>query len=159
LNIEKLLRNYRENKGRINILNIERDILLQEKKLPDSVKYIKGPAFSFTPPVQNSFNSIVESANLQLDRAGSTIDKRIEYIDREKLRLAYEIGIVESLITCLDDQEKFIVEKFYFSKLQIYLIQDSYREKFTAISGRHIKNKKKRALQKMANILNFTPNV
>lgn len=156
MNIKKMLENYRENLSTLEILTIERDKLLSSSFMPDVVKYIKSPVYSFTMISEtNKFKSIVESAFLQLEKVEDKIKTKIQAIDRKRLKLAYEISITEGLLKALDDTEKFVIESFYFKNIQMSKIHVLYVEKFGSITERWLWQKKDDAIKKMCNIFSY----
>jgi hypothetical protein len=154
--IEKKLREYKSNLSKLKLTECSMKQLESEIQVLEP-SYISAYAFSDTPPSKtNKISSVVENTVLDSENKREKVDKlkeRLWDMAKERLYLQCKVEEVEAYLTALGAEEKFIIQQFYFERLTWRIVAERYRREFgNYISRESLRNKKKRALDKMESI-------
>ena len=154
--IEKKLREYKSNLSKLKLTECSMKQLESEIQVLEP-SYISAYAFSDAPPSKtNKISSVVENTVLDSENKREKVDKlkeRLWDMAKERLYLQCKVEEVEAYLTALGAEEKFIIQQFYFERLTWRIVAERYRREFgNYISRESLRNKKKRALDKMESI-------
>ena len=154
--IEQKLREYKSNLSKLKLTECSMKQLESEIQVLEP-SYISAYAFSDTPPSKtNKISSVVENTVLDSENKREKVDKlkeRLWDMAKERLYLQCKVEEVEAYLTALGAEEKFIIQQFYFERLTWRIVAERYRREFgNYISRESLRNKKKRALDKMESI-------
>ena len=157
MNIEKLLRDYRKNQGKLKILRDDAEKIEEELRLiiHDSVKYMSNSALSHVPfSVTNKFKSLTEDAGIKSANCTEELRTLLEKVRKDISDTERIVLFTETVLNILGDEERFIVENLYVNNYQKYYIPNLYRDKFQQpISMKTIWNKKAIAFEKIGEFL------
>lgn len=174
INIQDLLKNYRENRAKVNFIILENEgweTLLKQDLQPidtDEKEVIEEQCLSAsvitdTPrSITNKFNSKTENAALNyreyLNRKPLTKPEIRDVIKKNKEKitvLEMDVKLVDTVfLPCLDVKEEFIIRSLYFEGYSWHEITARFAEKFDAREEPTLKDMRKYALQKMGDIIN-----
>lgn len=155
MNIEKELQEYRQNLSRLKYFRKELLSLMSPEFFPDSVSYYSSPVFD-NPIISetNKFHSITESAGIKLEKVNKKIEEKKDRIKKDIRLLQDRIQTVDILLECLSEEEKFIINSFYFLGLRWSLVESRYYKEYTEPkSTQQLKNKRTIAIKKMEGIM------
>lgn len=172
MNIEKALREYREKKARIAILELELEGLKEELKLSTGFtetdeETILGMTFKRDISSNNvsSGNNSSKTERVAIKykneqdklRSPKSLDKIYEQIrqkDGEKKRLQEEIQPIKIAIAGLSEKERLIIDEKYIENNSWYIVGQRYKERFGVyIAERTCKNIKQEAFDRLKRIL------
>lgn len=153
INIEDKLREHKSNLSKILLLEcdmrrIENEIQTLEPSYISAVQYSDMPK-SHT----NKFSSVVENTVLEIETNQERIQKLKETLwgkvsEREEYRI--KVDEVNALLEGLTEEERFIIEKYYFDGLSWPIVAEKYRKEYGMYkTPKTMKEKKREAIEKM----------
>lgn len=151
--IENKLREYKSNLSRLKLIECEIKRIENDIELMDP-SYISGTAYSQTPKsITNKFNSIVENTVVEIEKNKADMDKlkaELWQLKKDRVILMIKGEYVEALLEGLTEEERFVVEKFYFDGLAWHVVAEKYRKEYGVYKTfKTMKAKRNEALQKM----------
>ncbi len=173
MNIEKLLKQHKENKARIDVLNIKIEKAKEELHMAkttyeenedEAIEALQISAVTIkdTPSAKtNEFNSAVENTVINYhDERNHKNNPDIEDIysnistwEKELEGLKAETGTIETALKGLTAQEKFVIEMYYFEKIKGTDLQISFEKTFRYKSQETIRDIRSEALKKIEKLV------
>ena len=155
--IEQKLREYRSNLSKLKLTECSMKQLENEIQVLEP-SYISAYAFSDTPPSKtNRISSVVENTVLEGENRREQVGKlkeRLRDMAKERLYLQCKVEIVQALLVGMTDEERFVIEKYYFDGLAWHIVSEKYRREYGIYkTARTLKAKRYDALRKMNNNL------
>lgn len=155
MEIEKLLKEYRRQSSRLQLLILRKEQIQRElERIPDEVKYYNmTDIIEFSPPT-NKINRTIEEAGIKSAEIHKDLQSSLHIIIRQIIELEKEIKIVDAIITGLTDRERFVIDKIFFCGLRLYCIPSLFYENFKeTVSPKTIKRISREAIEKMEELI------
>ena len=151
--IEQKLREYKSDLSKLHLIECEMQRIENDIQLIDP-SYISAVSYSDTPKSRtNKFSSVVENSVLETERNREDADRlKAELWDKiaERFVLKIKVDYVQALLEGLTEEERFVIELFYFDGLSWYLIAEKHRTKYGIYkTSKTMKNKRYEAMRKM----------
>lgn len=149
--IEKRLRQYKSDTSKLHLIECEMKRIESEIEELDPT-YIS--AYDYTAPrVQHTRASPVEITaveNEKKEAEANRLKNELWELARDRLMLQIKVEYTEALLECLTEEERFVIEKYYFDGLPWYAVAERYRSKYGIYkTARTMKSKRYEAVQKM----------
>jgi hypothetical protein len=159
--IEQKLREYKSNLSKLKLIECSMKQLESEIQVLEP-SYISAYAFSDAPPSKTyKISSPVENIVLESENKREKVDKlkdRLWDMAKERLYLQCKVEEVEALLIGLTEEERFVIEKFYFDGLAWHIVAEKYRKEYGIYkTAKTMKAKRYEAIRKMGRNLSVTP--
>lgn len=160
--IEQMLREYKSNLSKLHLIECEMQRIENDIQVLDP-SYISAVSYSDTPKSQtNKFNSIVENTVIELEKNQEEVDRlkaELWQLAKDRIILKIKTEYVEALLEGLTEEERVIIQLFFFKGFTWRIVADRYRREFgNYINISTLKKKKRAALNKMEKNLAETKN-
>ena len=155
--IEQKLREYKSNLSKLKLIECSMKQLENEIQVLEP-SYISAYAFSDVPTGKTyKISSPVEKTVLEQENKQEKVDKlkgRLRDMAKERLHLQCKVEEVQALLVGMTDEERFVIEKYYFDGLAWHIVSEKYRREYGIYkTARTLKAKRYDALRKMNNNL------
>ena len=158
MNIELMLKCYRANKARLDLLKLEEGKIMRE--LVELEGYNGASAVDTSREAiskTNKFSSVVENEVVSRENNCGEIQglkSSLKEINDNIFTVMYEIGQVDALIDSLTDEQRFIVDCFFRRGFIWRLVAEEYRKEFGEnMEKRTLQSIKKRAMLQMEELV------
>lgn len=147
--IKKLLKEYRKNCSRLEILKLERIRLIKQlKQIPDEVKYCNNTSLLKWEPPNYKISRLTEEAGIKSSENHQKAQKKLEIIEPEIEELEIKVKTTEALLNSLSDIEKDIIQKLFVFEWRWCAVLNTLH-----LSDRTLQTIKKTALEKIESLL------
>ena len=150
--IEKRLRQYKSDTSKLHLIECEMKRIESEIEVLEP-SYIL--AYDYTAPrVQHTRRAspveILAVENEKKEAEANRLKNELWELARDRLILQIKVEYTEALLECLTEEERFVIEKYYFDGLPWYAVAERYRSKYGIYkTARTMKSKRYEAVQKM----------
>jgi hypothetical protein len=149
MEIEKLLKDYRQKASLLELLKNKKEVILKKlNRIPDEVKYCSTSGIIEHHPKDYHINRIVENAGIKSAEIHQDLQAALNIIELDIEELEPQVKTVQILVSALDDTERFIIEKFYFCGWPWYTLEAE-----THVNRKTLKKRRIEAFLKMRKLM------
>jgi len=151
--IEQKLREYKSNLSKLKLIECSMKQIESEIQVLEP-SYISAYAFSDVPPSKtNKVSSPVENTVLAEENKREKVDRLkadLWELAKDRVTIKCKTDYVEALLTGLTEEERFVIELYYFDGLSEPTIANRYQRQFSTYRNiRTLRRKRFAALRKM----------
>ena len=161
--IETRLKTYKSDLSKLHLIECSMKELESEIQVIEP-SYISAVQYSETPKsITNKFSSIVENSVLEIEKDRAEINRLnadLWQLAKDRIILKCKTDYVEALLVGLTEEERFVIEKFYFDGLAWHIVAEKYRKEYGVYKTlKTMRAKRDDAIRKMERNSSATPKI